>query len=55
LFLFEGEMEVYPRMVFVLYDLPRGELRDVAAFLALSATWKKIQDTNPFISQEGMR
>jgi len=45
-FLFEGEMEVYPRMVFVLYDLPPGELRDAAAFLALSAIWKKIQDTD---------
>jgi type IV secretion system protein VirB4 len=45
-FLFEGEMEIYPRMVFVLYDLPPGELRDAAAFLALSAIWKKIQDTD---------
>ena len=39
-------MEIYPRMVFVLYDLPPGELRDAAAFLALSAIWKKIQDTD---------
>jgi hypothetical protein len=45
-FLFEGEIEIYPRMVFVLYDLPPGELRDAAAFLALSAIWKKIQDTD---------
>jgi hypothetical protein len=45
-FLFEGEMEIYPRMVFVLYGLPPGELRDAAAFLALSAIWKKIQDTD---------
>jgi hypothetical protein len=45
-FLFEGEMEIYPRMVFVLYDLAPGELRDAAAFLALSAIWKKIQDTD---------
>jgi hypothetical protein len=45
-FLFEGKMEIYPRMVFVLYDLPPGELRDAAAFLALSAIWKKIQDTD---------
>ena len=44
-FLFEGEMEIFPRMVFVLYDLPPGELRDAAAFLALSAVWKTIQDT----------
>jgi hypothetical protein len=44
-FLFEGKMEIYPRMVFVLYDLPPGELRDAAAFLALSSIWKKIQDT----------
>jgi hypothetical protein len=43
-FLFEGEMEVFPRMVFVLYDLPPGEIRDAAAFLALSAVWRKIQD-----------
>lgn len=45
-FLFEGSMEIYPRMVFVLYDLPPGELRDAAAFLALSAIWRKIQDTD---------
>ena len=45
-FLFDGQMEIYPRMVFVLYDLPPGELRDAAAFLALSAIWKKIQDTD---------
>jgi hypothetical protein len=45
-FLFEGKMDIYPRMVFVLYDLPPGELRDAAAFLALSAIWKKIQDTD---------
>ena len=45
-FLFEGKMEIYPRMVFLLYDLPPGELRDAAAFLALSAIWKKIQDTD---------
>jgi hypothetical protein len=44
-FLFEGSMEIYPRMVFVLYDLPPGELRDAAAFLALAAIWRKIQDT----------
>jgi hypothetical protein len=44
-FLFEGSMEIYPRMVFVLYDLPPGELRDAAAFLALAAIWRKIHDT----------
>jgi len=43
-FLFEGELEIFPRMVFVLYDLPPGEIRDAAAFLALSAVWRKIQD-----------
>jgi hypothetical protein len=43
-FHFEGEVETYPRMVFVLYDLPPGEVRDAAAFLALSAIWKKFQD-----------
>ena len=43
-FLFEGEMGIFPRMVFVLYDLPPGEIRDAAAFLALSAVWLKIQD-----------
>jgi type IV secretion system protein VirB4 len=43
-FLFEGEMEIFPRMVFVLYDLPPGEIRDAAAFLALSAVWRKIKD-----------
>jgi type IV secretion system protein VirB4 len=43
-FLFEGEMEIFPRMVFVLYDLPPGEIRDAAAFLALSAVWRKIRD-----------
>jgi len=37
-------MEIFPRMVFVLYDLPPGEIRDAAAFLALSAIWRKIQD-----------
>jgi hypothetical protein len=37
-------MEIFPRMVFVLYDLPPGEIRDAAAFLALSAVWRKIQD-----------
>jgi hypothetical protein len=47
-FLFEGELAVYPRMVFVLYDLPPGELRDAAAFLSLSAVWKSIQDTSVF-------
>ena len=47
-FLFEGELNVYPRMVFVLYDLPPGELRDAAAFLSLSAVWKSIQDTGVF-------
>ncbi|MGA2663440.1 MAG: hypothetical protein ABSF83_00645 [Nitrososphaerales archaeon] len=45
-FLFEGSMEIFPRMVFVLYDLPPGELRDAAAFLALSAVWKTIQETD---------
>ena len=43
-FLFEGEMEIYPRMVFVLYDLPPGEIRDAAVFLTLSAVWKQVQD-----------
>jgi hypothetical protein len=47
-FIFEGEISIYPKMVFVLYDLPPGELRDAAAFLALSAVWKTIQDTNIF-------
>ncbi len=47
-FLFEGELSLYPRMVFVLYDLPPGELRDAAAFLSLSAVWKSIQDTSVF-------
>jgi hypothetical protein len=47
-FLFEGEMEVSRRMVFVLYDLPPGELRDAAAFLTLAAVWKSIQDTSIF-------
>ena len=44
-FLFEGQMDIYPRMVFVLYDLPPGELRDAAAFLTLSAVWRQMQDT----------
>jgi hypothetical protein len=47
-FLFEGEVDIHPRMVFVLYDLPPGELRDAAAFLTLAAVWKSIQDTNVF-------
>ncbi|MDG7006636.1 MAG: hypothetical protein JRN06_00160 [Nitrososphaerota archaeon] len=47
-FLFEGEMEVSRRMVFVLYDLPPGELRDAAAFLTLAAVWKTIQDISVF-------
>jgi len=47
-FLFEGEMEINRRMVFVLYDLPPGELRDAAAFLTLAAVWKSIQDTSMF-------
>ena len=38
-------MDIYPRMVFVLYDLPPGELRDAAAFLTLSAVWRQMQDT----------
>jgi hypothetical protein len=42
----EPSMEIYPRMVFVLYDLPPGELRDATAFLTLSAIWKQIQDTD---------
>jgi type IV secretory pathway VirB4 component len=36
-------MEIFPRMVFAL-DLPSGEIRDAAVFLALSAIWRKIQD-----------
>ena len=47
-FLFEGEMSIYQRNVFVLYDLPPGELRDAAAFLTLAAVWKSIQDTKAF-------
>ncbi len=42
-FLFKGSMDIYSRMVFVLYDLPPGELRDAAAFLTLSALWREIQ------------
>ena len=43
LFLFAGEMKIYERMVFVLYDIPDERARDAAAFLTLSAVWEMIR------------
>jgi hypothetical protein len=42
-FLFAGEMKIYDRMVFVLYDIPDEKTRDMAAFLTLSAIWQHIR------------
>jgi len=46
-FLFEGEMKVYNKMVFVLNDLGNPEIRDAAAFLTFSAIWRLIRDRMP--------
>jgi energy-coupling factor transporter ATP-binding protein EcfA2 len=43
LFLFRGKMDIYNRMVFVLYDIPDPKTRDAAAFLTLSAVWQKMR------------
>jgi energy-coupling factor transporter ATP-binding protein EcfA2 len=43
LFLFRGKMDIYNRMVFVLYDIPDPKTRDAAAFLTLSAVWQKLR------------
>ncbi|MEM3186377.1 MAG: DUF87 domain-containing protein [Conexivisphaerales archaeon] len=39
---FRGEMDIYDRMVFSLYDLDRAT-RDVIAFLTLGMVWKTIK------------
>jgi type IV secretory pathway VirB4 component len=41
--LFRGESKFTERMVFIL-DLPTRQVRDAAAFLALSAVWKMIKE-----------
>jgi energy-coupling factor transporter ATP-binding protein EcfA2 len=46
-FLFEGDMEVYNKMVFVLNDIPNPEIRDAAAFLTFSAVWRTVKDRMP--------
>jgi energy-coupling factor transporter ATP-binding protein EcfA2 len=46
-FLFEGNMEVYNKMVFVLNDIQNPEIRDAAAFLTLSAVWRMVKDKMP--------
>jgi type IV secretory pathway VirB4 component len=46
-FLFEGEMKVYNKMVFVLNEVQNPEIRDAAAFLAFSAIWRLVKDKMP--------
>jgi energy-coupling factor transporter ATP-binding protein EcfA2 len=46
-FLFEGEMKVYNKTVFVLNDIQNPELRDAAAFLTFSAIWRLVKDKMP--------
>ncbi|MEM4091090.1 MAG: hypothetical protein QXQ46_10215, partial [Thermoplasmatales archaeon] len=41
-FLFRGELVMYDRMVFSLYDLDRAT-RDIVAFLTLGRVWKTIK------------
>jgi hypothetical protein len=46
-FLFEGDMKVYNKMVFVLNDINNPEIRDAAAFLTFSAIWRFVKDMMP--------
>ncbi|HEV2227299.1 MAG TPA: hypothetical protein VGR56_10915 [Nitrososphaerales archaeon] len=46
-FLFEGDMKVYNKMVFVLNDIQNPEIRDAAAFLTFSAIWRLVKDKMP--------
>ncbi|HEV2138493.1 MAG TPA: hypothetical protein VGR53_06595 [Nitrososphaerales archaeon] len=46
-FLFEGDMKVYNKMVFVLNDIQNPEIRDAAAFLTFSAIWRIVKDKMP--------
>lgn len=46
-FLFEGDMEIYNKTVFVLNDIQNPEIRDAAAFLAFSAIWRLVRDKIP--------
>ncbi|HEV2226244.1 MAG TPA: hypothetical protein VGR56_05495 [Nitrososphaerales archaeon] len=46
-FLFEGDMKVYNKMVFVLNDIENPEIRDAAAFLTFSAIWRLVKDKMP--------
>lgn len=46
-FLFEGDMKIYNKMVFVLNDIQNPEIRDAAAFLTLSAVWRLVKDRMP--------
>jgi hypothetical protein len=46
-FLFEGEMKVYNKMVFVLNDIENPEIRDAAAFLTFSAIWRLVKEKMP--------
>jgi hypothetical protein len=46
-FLFEGDMQVYNKMVFVLSDIRSPEIRDAAAFLAFSAIWRFVKERMP--------
>jgi energy-coupling factor transporter ATP-binding protein EcfA2 len=46
-FLFDGDMKVYNKMVFVLNDIQNPEIRDAAAFLSFSAIWRLVKDKMP--------
>jgi energy-coupling factor transporter ATP-binding protein EcfA2 len=46
-FLFEGDLKVYNKMVFVLNDVQNPEIRDAAAFLTFSAIWRLVKDKMP--------
>lgn len=43
MFLFDGDFDVYDKMVFVLNDIPNAQIRDAAAFLTLAAVWQVIK------------
>ena len=43
MFLFEGDFDIYDKMVFVLNDIPNAQIRDAAAFLTLAAVWQVIK------------
>jgi hypothetical protein len=46
-FLFDGDMKIYNKMVFVLNDIRNPEIRDAAAFLSFSAIWRLVRDKMP--------